>query len=112
MARFLNIDGHGKSIVFCIMRSVSCTNSIVFSYNDFPFSCSGKELHEFWKFCGHDEAILFSNCFWASIASSKVLCNDDFSSIVAQEKEDMKQNWGMNIVKIVNKMDENLTRGN
>ena len=24
---------------------------------------------------------MFSNCFQASIASSKVLCNDDFSSI-------------------------------
>ena len=53
----------------------------IFSHNDFSLIGSGKELYECWKFCRHDEAILFSNCFWASIASSKVLCNDDCSSI-------------------------------
>ena len=47
----------------------------------FFFDCSGKELYEFWKFCRHDEAIRFSNYFWASIASAKVLYKDDFSSI-------------------------------
>ena len=93
------------------MRSFSCTNSIVFSHNDFPLSFSGKELHEFLKFCGHDEAIRFSNCFWASITSSNLLSNDDFSSIGGHEKEYMNKNWGMNIVKIVDKMVENLTRG-
>ena len=35
----------------------------------------------------------------------------DFSSVGGIEKEDMKQNRGMNIVKIVDKMVENLTRG-
>ena len=59
----------------------SCTNSIVFSHNDFPLSRSGKELHEFWKFGGHNEATIFSNCCSASITSSKLLSNDDFSSI-------------------------------
>ena len=61
-------------------------NFILFSHNDFPLSCSGKELHEFWKFCGHDEAIRFSNYFWASITSSKLLTNDDFSSIGGSRK--------------------------
>ena len=35
----------------------------------------------------------------------------DFSSVGGQKKEDMKQNQGMNIVKIVDKMVENLTWG-
>ena len=56
-------------------------NSIVFSHNDFSLSHSGKELHAFWKFGGHDEATIFPNCFWASITSYKLLSNDDFSSI-------------------------------
>ena len=63
------------------MRSVSCTNSIIFSHNDFPLSRSRKELHEFWKFRGDDETIMFSNYFWAFITSSKDLSNDDFSLI-------------------------------
>ena len=54
---------------------------------------------------------MFLNYFWASIASSKVLWNDDFSSIDGSEKEDMKQNQGMNIVKIVDNVMENLTWG-
>ena len=48
--------------------------------------------------------------FWASIASSKVLCNDDFFQLVVQKKEDMKKNRGMNIVKIVDNVVDNLTR--
>jgi len=52
-----------------------------FYHIDFSLSGSEKELYEFLKFCGHDEAIMFSNYFWASIASSKVLCTDDFSLI-------------------------------
>jgi len=93
------------------MRSVSCTNSIVFSQNDFPLSRSGKELRELWKICGHDEATIFSNYFWASITSSKLLSNNDFSSIGGSEKEYMNQNRGVNIVKIMNKMVENWTQG-
>ena len=34
-----------------------------------------------------------------------------FLQLVVQKKEDMKQNRGMNIVKIVNNVVENLTRG-
>ena len=34
-----------------------------------------------------------------------------FLQLVVQEKEDMKQNWGMNIVKIMDTVVENLTRG-
>ena len=43
----------------------------------------------------------------ASILLSKL---NFFSVGETQEKEDMKQNRGMNIVKIVDKMVENLTR--
>ena len=43
----------------------------------------------------------------ASILFSKL----NFSSVSGQEKEDMKQNRGMNIVKIMGKMVENLTQG-
>ena len=41
----------------------------------------------------------------ASILLSKL----DFPQLVEQEKKDMKQNQGMNIMKIVDKMVENLT---
>ena len=34
-----------------------------------------------------------------------------FLQLVVQEKKYMNQNWGMNIVKIVDKMVENLTQG-
>ena len=57
-------------------------------------SGSGKELYEFWKFFGHDEAIMFSNFFWASIASSKVLCKDDFSSIGGSRKGEYESESG------------------
>ena len=86
-------------------------NSLVFSHNDFSLIGSGKELYEFWKCCGHDEAILFSNCFWASIASFKVLCNDDFSSIGGSGKGGYEEESGMNILKIVDNVVDNLTQG-
>ena len=34
-----------------------------------------------------------------------------FLQLVVQKKEDMKQNWGMNIVKIKDNEVENVTRG-
>ena len=46
--------------------------------------------------------------------TSTVFSNSDFSSIGGSEKEYRKQNWEMNIVKIVKIVDkvvENLTRG-
>jgi len=93
------------------MRSVSCTNFIVFSHNDFPLSHFGKELHDFWKFGGHYEATIFSNYFWTSITSSKLLSNDDFSSIGGSGKGVYESKSGVNIVEIVDKMVENWTRG-
>jgi len=74
-------------------------------------SRSGKELHKFWKFCGHDKATIVSNYFWASITSFKLLSNDDFSSIGGSGNGVYESNRGMNIVKIVDKMVENLTQG-
>ena len=53
----------------------------------------------------------FSNCCWASITSSKLLSIDDFSSIGGSGKGVYESNRGMNIVKIVDKMVENLTQG-
>ena len=76
----------------------------------FLLSHSEKELHEFLKFCGHDEATIFSNCFWASITSSNSFPMMIFLQLVAQEKEYMNQNRGVNIMEIVDKMVENWTQ--
>ena len=54
---------------------------------------------------------MFSNCFWVSITLPNSFATMIFFQLVVQEKEDMKQNRGMNIVKIVNNVVENLTRG-
>ena len=74
-----------RTYSYFVLFARSLTNSIVFFHNDFSLISSGKEIYEFWKFCGHDEATMFSNCF-GLIISSKLLYNNDFSSIGGSEK--------------------------
>jgi len=88
--------------------------SILFSNSDFSsMGYSKKGIYEAWyeKICEYCESSFF--CWDSSIvcASFILFSNSNFFSIGGLEKEYRKQNWGMNILRIMDKVVENLTGG-